>query len=79
MHTGLGCLYRVVLVVDRARRARQIVDLVNLHIKRKGYIVAHNFKIWIVHQVRNITLVAREKIVNAQYVVTPLKEALAKV
>src|SRR4051794_8663477 len=39
MHARLRCLYRVVLIVDRRRWTSQIVDLVDLQIERKRYVV----------------------------------------
>ena len=48
MHTGLGGLYRVVLVVNRAGKAGKIVDLVQFDIERKtdgGALIAYPFMV----------------------------------
>ena len=52
VHAGLGRLHGIVLIVDRRRRAREIVDLVDLDVERKGDVVAHEFEIGVTEQVR---------------------------
>ena len=64
MYAGFGCLHRVVLVVDRASRTGQVVDLINLDIKRKSHIVTDQLKIAVVQQVCNILLRAGKKVIS---------------
>ncbi len=78
VHAGLGGLYRVVLIVNGAGRAGQIVDLVDLHVKRKRDIVAGQFKPVMVQQMRDIVFGTSEKIVNAQDIVPLCKKAIAQ-
>ena len=42
MHTGFDGLHRIVLIVHRAGGAGQVVNLINLDIKRKCHVVAHH-------------------------------------
>ena len=44
MHTGLGGLDRIKLIVDGGGRTGQIINFVHLHKQGKGDIVAHQFK-----------------------------------
>ena len=69
MHAGLGRLHRIVLVMHRRGRAGQIVDLVDLHIERKGHVVPHQLEAWVVEQMRDVGASAGEEIVDAQDVI----------
>jgi hypothetical protein len=62
VHAGLGGLHRVVLVVDGAGRAGQVVDLVHLDIQRKGDVVAHQLEARVVEQVGDVGLVPVKKL-----------------
>ena len=55
------------LVVDRRCRAREIVDLVDLHIERKGDIVPNHFEMLVIAQVLDIAPCAGEEIINAHH------------
>ena len=79
VHTGLGGLNRVVLVVDGAGGAGQVVDLVDLHVKREGDVVAHELEAGVVEQVRDVVLGAGEEVVGAEHVVPLLQQAVAEV
>jgi hypothetical protein len=46
MNAGFGRLDWVMLVVDRTRRTRQVVDLVNLEIEWKRHVVTQELKAW---------------------------------
>jgi hypothetical protein len=78
MNVHLGGLNGVVLIVNRRRRTRQIVDLIDLHIKRKGNVVAKEFKIGIPHQMGDISLGPRIEIVDAKDIVAIFEETVAK-
>jgi hypothetical protein len=64
--------------VDRRRRTRQVVDFVDLHIKRKGNVVANKFKIRIPDQRSDISLGPRIEIVDTEDIVPILEETLAE-
>ena len=79
VHAGLGRLHRVVLVVDRAGRAGQVVDLVDLDVEREGHVVAHQLEHRVAHQVGDVALGAGEVVVDAQHVVAVGEQPLAQV
>ena len=70
MNIHLSRLNRVVLIVNRRRRTRQVVDCIYLHIKRKGNVVAEELKIRIPHQMRDISLGPRIEIVDTENIVS---------
>jgi hypothetical protein len=78
VNVHLGGLNRVVLIVDRRRRTSQVVDLIDLHIKRKGNVVANEFKIRIPYQRSDISLGPRIEIVDTEDIVSILEETLAE-
>src|SRR5215831_2232768 len=61
VHAGLGCLHRIDLIVNRRSRTSKIVDLVDLHIERKGYVVAQKLEMRIAQKVRDIVLGSSEE------------------
>ena len=69
MHTGLGCLYWVKLVVNWGRRAGQVVDLIHLDIKRKGDIMANQFEIREIKKMGYVTFVAGKKVIQTNDVI----------
>ena len=72
-------LDRIVLVVDRRGRAGKVVDFVHLHEQREGDVVAHQLKVGIADQVRDVVLGAGEEVVHAQDVAAVGEQALAQV
>jgi len=78
MNVHLGGLNRVVLIVDRRCRTGQVVDLIDLHIKREGNVMAKELKIRIPYQVGDISLGSREEIVDTEDIVSVLEETLAE-
>ena len=70
MYAGFRRLHRIVLVVDRRRRARKIVDFVDLDIERKRDVMSHQFEARIIRQMRDVRFCAGEEIVHAQYVMS---------
>ena len=79
MHRGLGRLDRVVLVMHRRSRAGQIVDLVDLHVEREGHVMAHEFEAGMVVQVIDVALVASEKVIETQHLVTLRQQTIDQV
>jgi len=79
MHTRLGGLHGVMLVMNGARRAGEIEDLINLHVEREGDVVSHQFEVGPPQKVGNVSLTAREKVVHAEHLVTRLNQTIAEV
>ena len=76
---GLGRLHWVVLVVDRRCRAGQIVDLVDLNIERKCYVMSYKFEVRQALKMRDIAFGAGEKVVDAKDFVSLLEQAVDEV
>ena len=70
VHAGLGGLHWVVLVVDGAGRASQVVDLVHLKVQRKSDIVPDELKARMAKQVLHVALGAGEEVVGTDNVIT---------
>ena len=77
-HTCLDGFDRIVLVMNRRRRAGEIVDLIDLEHYRFGHVVTNQLEILIVEKVGNILLAAGEKVVNAHDLVALVQEPFAK-
>jgi hypothetical protein len=78
VHTGLGRLHRIVLVVDRRGRTGEVVDLVDLDIEREGHVVTHQLEARIVEARHDVLLGAGEVVVDAQHVVARRQQTLAE-
>jgi hypothetical protein len=78
MNVHLGGLNGVVLIVDWRSRTSQVVDLIDLHIKREGDVVANKFKIRIPHQMDDISLGPRIEIIDTEDIVSIPEETLAE-
>ncbi len=78
MHGRLRRLNRVVLIVHRGCRAREIVDLVHLHRERQGHVVAHELEARMMIKVIDVPLRAREEVVDAQNVVPLVDQPVDK-
>ena len=55
-HAGLGRLHRIFLIIDGAGRAGQVINLINLDIKREGDVMADDFKVRLAHKRQDIIL-----------------------
>ena len=64
--------------MNRARRARQIVDLVHFDKQRHGHVVTHHLEPGIVQQVGDIGASPREEIVDAEHFRARVQKTLAK-
>ncbi len=71
---GLRGLNGIVLIVDGRSRAGEIVDFIDLHIERKGHIVAYEFKARVADEMGDIGLGAGKEIVDANNIVALSKE-----
>src|SRR5205807_3691118 len=63
--TCLRRLHRIALIVDRRSWASEIVNLVDLHIKRKRDIMPDHLKMFVIEQMLDVASCAGEKIVDA--------------
>jgi hypothetical protein len=79
MHTRLGRLHRIELVVNRRSRASEIVNFVDLDIKRESHVVPNQFKIRIPNQVCDVVFATGKEIVNAQNVIPSRKQSFTQV
>src|SRR6185312_765798 len=77
-HTGLHRFHRVVLIVDWRSRTREVIDLIDLEKNRLDNVVAKQLKARIIEQRQNILAPSREKVVEANYLVTFIQESLTK-
>ena len=74
---GLHGLHRIVLVMNRAGRTGQIENPVDLEPQRLGDVVPNELEIRLAEQAGDIGLAAREKIVEADHVVTLRHQTVA--
>ena len=79
MHTGFGGLHWVVLIVHWRGWTGQVVDAINLNVKRECDVMSHQFKARMIQQVLHIALASREKIVDAEHVNAVLDQSIAQV
>src|SRR5690606_36966010 len=59
--------HRILLIVDGRGGAGQVEDLVDLHVERKGHVVADELETRMRMQVFDVSLAASEQVVHAQY------------
>src|SRR6185369_2043176 len=67
------------LVINRGRRAGEIVDRVDLHEQREGHVVPHELESRVVQQMADIASGSREQVVDAQDVAALTNQSLAQV
>jgi hypothetical protein len=79
VHRGFRRLHRVVLIVDRRRRAREVVDRVDFDVQRERHVVTDELEPRVVVQMVDVPLGAREQVVDAQHFVALLEQAIAQV
>ena len=65
MDVDFGGLDWIILVVDRSGRAGKVVNLVSLHIKGKGDVVAYQLKKWVLKEMQNIPFCSRVEVIHA--------------
>src|SRR5260370_38069204 len=75
----LGRLKGSVRVGNRSRGGRQVKSLVAFHIKRKGDVVPDDFEPGRTHQSRQVFLVARVEVVDAQDLMSSVNQFFAQV
>ena len=67
------------LVVDGTRRAGEVEDAIDLDVQGECHVMAHQLEPRMPHQLDDVALVACEKIVDAQGIVTALDQTVAQV
>jgi hypothetical protein len=79
MDGGFGGLDGIMLVVNGGCGASKIVNLVNLDIEREANIVAHQLESGVSDQMFYVTPCARKEVVDTEYFVPAIEQALHKV
>ena len=69
-------MHWVVLIVNWRRGASQIIDLVNFHVEWKRHIVANELKTGMGMEMLNISLGAREEIIDAHDLMPLLEQSV---
>src|SRR6185369_17094888 len=77
-HVRLHSLHRVVLVVHRRSRTREVIDLIDFEEYRLGDVVTQQLEALIVEQVKNVFAPAGEEVVEAEHLVAFADESLTK-
>jgi hypothetical protein len=78
VHAGLGGLYRIVLVMHWRGGAGQIEDPIDFDVERKGYVMTHQLKPMVVHQLVDVAFAAGIEIVYTQDVFAALNQPVAQ-
>src|SRR5262245_56244249 len=79
VHTGLGRLHRIVLIMNGGGGAGQVVDLIGLEIERKRHIVPDNLKAMMIEHALDVTTCPGEIIIDADDIGALLEQTLAEV
>src|SRR5690606_6949674 len=66
VHARLRRLHGIALVVHRRRRACEVVDLIDLDVDRKRYVVANELEARVIEQMRDVEAGARVEVVEAK-------------
>ena len=76
---GLYRLYGIVLIVDRARRTRKVVD--SIHFQTYGFrdVVSDEFEVRSAEEMRNISLGTGEQVVEADHIVALIHQPVTEV
>ena len=78
VHTRLGGLNRIMLVMHRRGRARQIENPVHFDVERRRDVVTQELEPLEVEQLVQIAAAARKEVVDAQHFVPLVEQASAK-
>lgn len=79
MHTGLGGLDRIVLVMNGRGRAGQVENAVDLEIHREGNVVAQELEARVAVQMLDVTLGSSEEVVEADDLITAFEQTVDEV
>jgi hypothetical protein len=64
MYTGFGCLDWVSLIENRRSRTREMIDLINLNIKRERNVMPHQLEVRLPEQVADVMPCTRVKVID---------------
>src|SRR5262245_55080536 len=78
MNAGLGRLHRIPLVMNRRCGTSEVVDFVDLDIKRECDIVAHQLEKLVIEKMFDIFASAGKKIIDAQNICAFREQPLTK-
>jgi hypothetical protein len=78
MDAGLGGLYRIVLVMNRAGRTGKIVDLIHFDIEWETDVMSDDFEIGVIDQIDNVAFCAGKEIVDANDLMAIIEKMLAE-
>src|SRR5660397_282958 len=78
MHTGLGGLHGVELVVDRGSRTGQVVYLVRFDEERESDVVTVGFEVRVVQEMGDVLLATRVVVIHAENLMVPFEQCLAE-
>jgi len=79
VYAGFGGLHRIELVMDRRRRTRHVVDLVDFDVERECDVVANQLEVRVRQERHDIVARPGEEIVHAKHVVPILEQAFTQV
>ena len=79
MYACFDSLHGVVLVVDGASGASQVVDLVHLNVQGECDVMADKFETWVIEQVLNVALVAGVEVIGTDNFVSSLEQTIDEV
>jgi hypothetical protein len=71
-------LDRIELIVNGRGRASEVIDLVDLDVKRKGHVMAHQLEMRRAQKARNVVFGASEEVIDAENVASSFDQALAE-
>ena len=66
------------LIVHWTGRAREVIDLIGLQVQGEADVMTDNLKIGVIQQMDNISLLSREKVVDAYDFIAFFKQTLTK-
>ena len=74
---GFHCLDGIILIMGRRCRTSQVIDLIDLGVIRRSYIMTNQLKVVILQQVTNIILTAGKIIIQANHIIALSHQAFA--
>ena len=78
VNAGLGRLHRVELVMNRGRRAGEVINVVDLDVERKADIMSNELKPGIRHDVVHVLPRCRDEVVQAEDLIPAGQQSLAQ-
>ena len=78
MYAGLYRLDGITLIMDGGGRTGKVENGIALHVQGESDIMADQFKIFIIHQVKNIPFCSGIKIIHTNHTVTQFQQSFTK-